>query len=93
MIYYFDSRKQLFEYDQALNMQRKCIYDERKRMFEQENLRSWVTGYADRSLDDLFYCLKTFKNDQVVSFFTTKIPIFLVQRMLQVFPHVNPDVR
>tara|TARA_B110000008_G_scaffold232060_1_gene235475 strand:- start:4585 stop:7167 length:2583 start_codon:yes stop_codon:yes gene_type:complete len=71
--FYYDTRKQLFEYDQALNMQRKCIYDERKRMFEQENLRSWVTGYADRSLDDLFYCLKTFKNDQVVSFFTTKV--------------------
>ena len=46
-------------------MQRKCIYDERKSMFEQENLTTWVIDYADRSLDDLFYCLKTFKNDQV----------------------------
>ena len=59
--FYYDTRKQLFEYDQALNMQRKCIYDERKRMFEQENLRSWVTGYADRSLDDLFFALKHLK--------------------------------
>ena len=36
--FYYDTRKQLFEYDQALNMQRKCVYDERKRMFEQRKL-------------------------------------------------------
>ena len=28
--YYFDTRKQLFEYDQVLNMQRNGVYSERK---------------------------------------------------------------
>ena len=32
--YYFDSRKQLFEYDQALNMQRNGIYVERKKILQ-----------------------------------------------------------
>ena len=30
--YYFDTRKQLFEYDQALTMQRNGVYTERRRI-------------------------------------------------------------
>ena len=33
--FYFDTRKQLFEYDQAINIQRNGVYGERKRIFEQ----------------------------------------------------------
>ena len=56
--FYYDTRKQLFEYDQALNMQRNGVYAERKRIFEEKNLRNWLIEYAERSLDDLFICLK-----------------------------------
>ena len=56
--YYFDTRKQLFEYDEALNIQRNCVYTERKRILQQDNLRKWVLDYAERSLYDLFICLK-----------------------------------
>ena len=35
--YYFDMRKQLFEYDQALNLQRDGIYEERKRILQRQN--------------------------------------------------------
>ena len=71
--FYYDTRKQLFEYDQALNMQRNCVYTERRRMFEQQNLRSWLIDYAERSLDDLFICLKSFKDEQAANFLTTKL--------------------
>jgi preprotein translocase subunit SecA len=71
--FYYDTRKQLFEYDQALNMQRNCVYTERRRMFEQQNLRSWLLDYAERSLDDLFICLKSFKDEQAANFLTTKL--------------------
>ena len=47
--YYFDTRKQLFEYDQALNTQRNGVYAERRRILQQENLRNWVLDYAERS--------------------------------------------
>jgi|TARA_B100000768_G_scaffold159026_1_gene157871 preprotein translocase subunit SecA len=56
--YYFDTRKQLFDYDQALNMQRRGVYAERKRILEQENLRNWVIDYAERSLCDLVVSIK-----------------------------------
>ena len=52
--YYFDTRKQLFEYDQALNTQRNGVYSERLRLLQQGNLRKWVLDYAERSLYDLF---------------------------------------
>ena len=71
--FYYDTRKQLFEYDQALNMQRNCVYTERRRMFDQQNLRRWLIDYAERSLDDLFICLKSFKDEQTVNFLTTKL--------------------
>ena len=51
--YYFDTRKQLFEYDQALNTQRNGVYSERRRILQQGNLRNWVLDYAERSLYDL----------------------------------------
>ncbi len=52
--FYFDTRKQLFEYDQALNIQRNSVYTERRRLFEQKSVRDWLIDYAERSCDDLY---------------------------------------
>ena len=52
--FYFESRKQLFEYDEALNTQRDCVYTERKRILKQTNLRFWILDFTERSLYDLF---------------------------------------
>jgi len=52
--FYFDTRKQLFEYDQAINIQRDSVYSERRLIFEKENLKNWLINYAERSCDDLF---------------------------------------
>ena len=65
--YYFDTRKQLFEYDEALNRQRNGVYKERKRILQQKNLRPWIIDYAERTIYDLFLNpsveLKTFLFD------------------------------
>ena len=50
--YYFDTRKQLFEYDQALTLQRNGVYIERRRILQRENVRDWIIEYAERSLYD-----------------------------------------
>ena len=50
--YYFEVRKKLFEYDQALNMQRNGVYSERKRILQRSNLRDWIIEYGERSLYD-----------------------------------------
>ena len=46
-------RKNLFDYDQVLNMQRNGVYAERKRILQRDNLRDWIMEYGERSLYDL----------------------------------------
>ena len=75
--YYFDTRKQLFEYDEALNVQRNCVYNERKRILKQEQLRSWVLDYAERSLYDLFLCLRKENDNQLTTKLETKLQSLL----------------
>jgi preprotein translocase subunit SecA len=74
--YYFDARKQLFEYDQALNKQRDGIYGERKRILEQENLRPLLLDYADRSVSDLFSHLNSLNREKLLVL-TTKFQSLL----------------
>ena len=52
--YYYDARKQLFEYDEVLNYQRQAIYSERRRILESDNLRDWVIQYAETTVLDYF---------------------------------------
>ena len=51
--YYYEMRKNLFDYDQVLNMQRNGVYAERKRILQRDNLRDWIMEYRERSLYDL----------------------------------------
>jgi preprotein translocase subunit SecA len=51
--YYYDIRKQVFEYDEVMNNQRRAIYAERRRVLEGENLRDRVIEYAERTMDDI----------------------------------------
>lgn len=71
--FYYDTRKQLFEYDQALNMQRNCVYTERRRMFEQPKLRGWLLDYAERSLDDLFLSFDSAQDEKTIVLLATKL--------------------
>jgi preprotein translocase subunit SecA len=52
--YYYDARKQLFEYDEVLNYQRQAIYSERRRILESDNLRNWILQYAETTIIDYF---------------------------------------
>jgi preprotein translocase subunit SecA len=51
--YYYDARKQLFDYDEVLNYQRQAIYSERRRVLEAINLRDWVIQYAETTIFDI----------------------------------------
>jgi len=70
--YYFDTRKQLFEYDQALTMQRNGIYEERKRILQRNNLRCWILEYAERTLYDLIIYINE-REDKNAILLTLKI--------------------
>ena len=51
--YFFDIRRQLFEYDQVLNTQRGKVYRERRRALESNDLQSQMLEYAERTIDDI----------------------------------------
>ena len=71
--FYFDSRKQLFEYDEAINIQRNIVYSERRGLFEQKNLRNILVAYAERSLSDLFNRFKMIEEQDKIKFITLKL--------------------
>ena len=72
--YYFDTRKQLFEYDQALTLQRNGVYIERRRILQRKNVRDWIIEYAERSLYDLVLYSKQVKdNERLADIFGFKV--------------------
>jgi preprotein translocase subunit SecA len=52
-VHYYDIRKQVFEYDEVLNIQRRAIYSERFRVLEGQDLRNRVIEYAEQTMDDI----------------------------------------
>lgn len=51
--YYYDIRKQVFEYDEVMNNQRRAVYAERRRVLEGRDLKKQVLGYGERTMDDI----------------------------------------
>jgi preprotein translocase subunit SecA len=51
--YYYDIRKQVFEYDEVMNNQRRAIYAERRRVLEGQDLKELVVKYAERTMDEI----------------------------------------
>jgi preprotein translocase subunit SecA len=51
--YYYDIRKQVFEYDEVMNKQRRAIYAERQRVLEGQDLREQVLEYGERTMDEI----------------------------------------
>ncbi|MBW4617765.1 MAG: preprotein translocase subunit SecA [Cyanosarcina radialis HA8281-LM2] len=51
--YYYDMRKQVFEYDEVMHNQRRAIYAERRRVLEGLDLKEQVIGYAEKTMEDI----------------------------------------
>ncbi|MBD2256745.1 preprotein translocase subunit SecA [Pseudanabaena sp. FACHB-2040] len=51
--YYYDIRKQVFEYDEVMNNQRRAVYAERRRVLEGQDLKELVIAYAEQTMDDI----------------------------------------
>ena len=50
----FDMRKQLLEYDDVANDQRKAIYSKRNELLESEDISDTITGIREQVLDGVF---------------------------------------
>ncbi len=51
--YYYDIRKQVFEYDEVMNNQRRAVYSERRRVLEGMTLRKQVIGYGEKTIEEI----------------------------------------
>jgi preprotein translocase subunit SecA len=51
--FYYDARKQVFEYDEVMNNQRRAIYAERRRVLEGLDLKEQVIQYAEKTMDEI----------------------------------------
>jgi len=51
--YYYDIRKQIFEYDEVMNNQRKAVYSERKRVLKGTELRQQVISYGEKTMEEI----------------------------------------
>ncbi len=51
--HYYDIRKQVFEYDEVMNNQRRAIYAERRRVLEGIDLKDLVLKYAEATMEDI----------------------------------------
>ncbi len=51
--FYYDARKQVFEYDEVMNNQRRAIYAERRRVLEGLDLKEQVLQYAEKTMDEI----------------------------------------
>ncbi len=51
--YYYDIRKQVFEYDEVMNNQRKAVYTERLRVLNGIDLKKQVLGYGEVTMEEI----------------------------------------
>jgi preprotein translocase subunit SecA len=51
--FYYDTRKQVFEYDEVMNNQRRAIYAERRRVLEGLDLKEQVIQYAEKTMNEI----------------------------------------
>jgi preprotein translocase subunit SecA len=51
--FYYDTRKQVFEYDEVMNNQRRAIYAERRRVLEGLDLKEQVIQYAEQTMEEI----------------------------------------
>lgn len=75
--YYYDIRKQLFEYDEVLNHQRQAIYAERNRILHSNYVRDCIIEYGETTIDEivtLYYKKNSFISTKTIE---NKIHSFL----------------
>ncbi len=53
--YYYDIRKQVFEYDEVMNNQRRAVYSERGRVLDGIGLKRQVIGYGEKTMEEIVY--------------------------------------
>lgn len=68
--YFYDVRKQLFEYDDVINSQRQAIYSERKKILESDFMRDCILEYAENTISEILYAYNKNKQKEKIEIIT-----------------------
>nr|ARO91167.1 preprotein translocase subunit secA [Flintiella sanguinaria] len=84
--YYFDQRKNIFDYDQVLNRQRQAVYTERRKMLQAKYLKYCILQYGKSLISDLLdtYVLNNTKSSKNIELF-----LWSVQNLLGIGEQVS----
>lgn len=73
--YFYETRKQLFEYDEILNIQRLTFFKERRALLENKNIRLEILKYGEMLMFD--YSLRLIKDNSNLRKLNNEISYFL----------------
>nr|YP_009654319.1 preprotein-translocase subunit a [Pleurostichidium falkenbergii]QCH39606.1 preprotein-translocase subunit a [Pleurostichidium falkenbergii] len=74
--YFYDIRKQLYEYDEVINNQRKAIYNERKKILKSNFTKDCILEYAEYTIEEMLKIYaKTHREDRILKKITKLLNI------------------
>ena len=80
--YFYDIRKQLFEYDEVINNQRKAIYNERKSILKSSFTKDCIIEYGEYTIKEMIRSYK--KNKNSISILEQIIQLLNIQQNINV---------
>jgi len=87
----YDSRKNLFDYDEILNKQRNVIYYERRKILESESVRAKILAYGEQIITEIITRLNN-KNLPNTSIINQLENLFGTNLLLNLFNKYKIDV-
>ena len=87
----YDSRKNLFDYDEILNKQRNVIYYERRKILESESVRAKILAYGEQIITEIVTRLKK-KNGSNTTIINQIENLFGTNLLLNLFNKYKLDI-
>lgn len=90
--YFYDVRKQLFDYDEVINSQRQAIYSERKRILKSCFTRDCIIEYGENTIDEIlsiYYSENKLKNKILMINKISKILNLIEQLDIESMKHMS----
>ena len=98
--YFYDIRKQLFEYDEVINNQRKAIYNERRKILNSKFTKDCILEYAEYTIQEMLtsYIKKNKEPkilNQIIQLLNLKTNIYQIDQMnsVEIQLYLNEQLR
>jgi len=90
--YFYDVRKQLFEYDEVINNQRQAIYTERKKILESVFTRDCIIEYAENTINEILNSYSKYNKNKQYIIIKQVLKLFNTDTYINMDNLINQDV-